>query len=183
MCLYERVNCTQKIKNIQGWLGTHVTVVTHMADLLQYAHYLTADRNSTVYSYHNFCSQCRCEIKNAYDSPIPPEQVGGPYDLPSDRSYRYVSFCPWCGSRIDPNTLRGRKVMNKRNPDHFREPGWHAGDKHEFAGFEPFDHWLSGGDEICWCKPGVTPKADGCVISHRNVKKHDPAAKKSRKKR
>lgn len=153
-----------------------------MTQIIRYAHYMSTDRNSSVYSYHDFCGQCRCEIKNTFDSPIYPEHVDDPYDLHRKKEYRRIAFCPWCGVHIE--WVDGISIQNERNPDHFRNPGFHNGDSHEFKGFQPFDHWLgtTGGDELCWCKPIVTPKSDGCIISHRNIKrKNQPRAVAGRK--
>lgn len=103
-----------------------------------------------------FLEEMQAELRRSYQ------------ELPDSR-WIYYRFCPWCGLEF-PEEWRNAPVENDRVIDHFRRPGWHRGDTHEFVGtFE--QHWLSvsGGDELCWCEPTVTPGIAGCVIRHTAI--------------
>jgi hypothetical protein len=107
----------------------------------------------------------------------------GAFSPEAQREYRHIEFCPWCGAQFEDEWWKRENVLirNERTIDHFKNPGWHPGDSHEFRSDSPdmnaaaANHWLgvSGGDKLCWCDPEVEPGPMGCVIRHRNVDYHD----------
>jgi hypothetical protein len=146
-----------------------------MEQVLRYAEYTSEDRNSRVYCYSDFCGKCLLELpKPAAGSPGTPDQITPSLKLSFDglerNEFRFFAFCPWCGCEFASEWWKGQALLNKRTPDHFLDPGTHAGDVNEFAGFTSENHWLSTSDgSPCWCRPDITAHVDGCVISHRNV--------------
>jgi hypothetical protein len=134
-----------------------------------------------------FCGHCRLDLGGIYGH----NYHGAPTDwqyllarndlswseqmrsgLGEDRDYRYYAFCPWCGSKFPDEWWKrdNTPVENARVVDHYRNPGWHRGDHHEFVGAIE-GHWLgvSGGDKLCWCDPVVTAEIDGCAIRHTAI--------------
>lgn len=161
--------------------------------VLAYYEYVGRDSQS-VYGTRHFCGNCRKDIGGVYGSacygfPGFPEDLeaknerGLGFDLSrrNDRPLEYYAFCPWCGASFDDEWWRNATIRNERVIDHYRNPGTHKGDTHEFRGSGPDcmnHHWLSvsGGDAICWCDPEVEPGLMGCVIRHQDRSYEDYVA-------
>lgn len=156
-----------------------------MVAVLRYARYMGCDSQS-IYNHVEFCGACKRKLGGSYDSPL----LGRTSDtidallqetnndsfglrVPSERvEYEHWQFCPFCGERFDDEWWRNQPVQNERAIDHYRNPGHHKGDEHEFIGGPDcmVNHWLATtGDEVCWCDPEVEPSILGCTIKHKDV--------------
>lgn len=135
-----------------------------------------------------FCGECRRGIGGVYGSacygyPEYPDKLleknetdhgFGSWGRDEGSRLEYYAFCPWCGTAFEDEWWKDRTIQNERAIDHYRNPGTHKGDTHEFRGEGPncmTGHWLgvSGGDKVCWCDPEIEPGLMGCVIRHRDV--------------
>jgi hypothetical protein len=167
--------------------------------VLQYYEYMGRG-SQTAHGTRHFCGSCRRGIGGVYGSacygfPEYPEHIEaknatphGFGDLEAEKGdLEYYRFCPWCGAEFEDEWWKNRVIQNERAIDHYRNPGWHKGDTHEFRGSGPdcmAHHWLgvSGGDKLCWCDPDVEPGVLGCVIRHRDASWDDYiAAEKARR--
>lgn len=148
---------------------------------LRYARYMGA-QSETVYSYEEFCGACLQHLGSALlakryrpddlmaenETMFGLRAFGRSFD--DQAEYCYWQFCPWCGVALGEQWQRNQPLQNERAIDHYRDPGTHAGDTHEFAGDGPdcmTGHMLaSSGSEPCWCKPDIEPGLMGCTIRH-----------------
>lgn len=132
--------------------------------------------SDTVYTVRHFCGSCSLDIDRAFGAPITPAdlEAGHHYGHEVGAKYRHFEFCPWCGvAFIDEWWKRANTLIeNERAIDHYRSPGHHKGDQHEFVGREGCyaNHWLATtGDEVCWCQPVIEPGLLSCVIKHNDL--------------
>lgn len=147
--------------------------------VLRYYRYLGPD-SDTDYSDEDFCGECFRHLASPTDFPKFPEDLekdnkellGSAWHGRHDRELEFYSFCPWCGVAFEDEWWKNQSVQNERAIDHYKNPGTHRGDTHEFVGGSPDcaeGHWLATtGHEICWCDPDVEPGLLGCKIRHKN---------------
>lgn len=159
-------------------------MTSELATVLAYHQYVGGADSQTVYTTHHYCGSCRRQLASCYGFPKYPEELEAENEQrfvswePDERPLDYFSFCPWCGVEFEEEWWKDRTIQNERAIDHYRDPGTHKGDTHEFRG-EGLDcmanHWLavSGGDQICWCDPEVEPGLMGCVIRHQDKSYED----------
>lgn len=161
-----------------------------MTEVLRYARYMGPGSES-VYNYVEFCGACRQKLGGSYDGPLM-ERPYHPEDLEAEcesaalgRSswtigeqveYEYWSYCPFCGTAFDAEWWRNQPIRNKRIPDHFTNPGTHAGDSHLIEVDDHGQHLLGSTDPTfpCWCEPEITPGPMGCEVRHRHVSHGTP---------
>lgn len=159
--------------------------------VLVYNKYLGPGSDS-VYNQQFFCGSCRQVLQSPYMHPFEPDDLeaennrglGEPTIWAHERGgLAYFAFCPWCGVEFEDEWWRDRTIQNERAIDHYRNPGTHKGDTHEFrspaSDGEPTwmtGHWLGTTDHrVCWCEPDVEPGIMGCVIRHRDVPMPPPS--------
>lgn len=153
--------------------------------VLQYYKYLGSDSQS-VYHTEYFCGSCRRDLGKPYTFPKYPEDLEAenetmmgltPWDKSSGELEHYA-FCPWCGTELPDEWWKDRTIQNERVIDHYKNPGTHKGDTHEFRGqgLECMEnHWLgvTSSDEVCWCDPEIKPGIMGCIIRHQDKRYED----------
>lgn len=158
--------------------------------VLKYYEYLSPEDDRGGRTRY-FCGSCRRDIGGVYGSacygyPKTVEELERRNSIPRDQRtplyanedpLEYYTFCPWCGIQFEDGWNRDRTIQNERTIDHYKNPGTHKGDTHEFRSpaseGEPTwmaGHWLGTTDSrVCWCEPEIEPGVMGCVIRHRDV--------------
>jgi hypothetical protein len=149
--------------------------------VLHYHEYLGGRDSQTVHGTRQYCGHCRRDIGGihggaCYGWPGTPDDLEAKNERdsllgswePNRDPLEHYAFCPWCGVQFEDEWWNHRVIQNERVIDHFRCPGTHKGDTHEFRGsFE--GHYLATTDPmVCWCEPQITPGLMGCVIRHQD---------------